>query len=75
MHLETYLAKRVKARRGDMTFRQAEADSGVCYSTLRRIEQGELPNVRTLAKIIYWAKINASALFAHSPKTVEEASP
>ena len=64
MSIAIKLAAKVRARRGDMTLREAESDSGIPFSTLRRAEAKKLPNVLTLARIIKWANIDAGKLFA-----------
>jgi transcriptional regulator with XRE-family HTH domain len=48
------LGSRVSHRRGEDSIRKAAAEIGIGHATLSRIENGNIPDLETFAKICVW---------------------
>jgi transcriptional regulator with XRE-family HTH domain len=54
------LGRLIAARRGRMGVRAAAAEVGVGSATLSRVENGQMPDLQTFAKICKWLELDAA---------------
>lgn len=62
------LGRRIVLRRGKMGVRAAAADVGVSPATLSRIENGQMPDLHTFAKICRWLELDPGDFLGMSAK-------
>lgn len=61
------LGRRVVARRGTLGVRAAAAEVGVSSATLSRVENGQMPDLETFAKICRWLNVDPNEFLGFAP--------
>lgn len=63
------LAPLVRERRGVLGVRAAAAEAGISSATFSRIENGQMPDLETFAKVCRWLDVDPSDFLGISRKT------
>ena len=65
------LGHRVVVRRGTLGVRAAAAEVGVSSATLSRVENGQMPDLETFAKICRWLGVDPNEFLGLEARKVE----
>jgi transcriptional regulator with XRE-family HTH domain len=57
------LGELLKARRGQLSIRQAAQEAGISFSTLSRVEAGAQPDLATFMQLCAWLAVSPSRFF------------
>lgn len=62
------LAPLVRKKRGALGVRAAAADVGISSATFSRIENGQMPDLETFAKVCEWLKVDPAEFLGSTRK-------